>query len=290
MANPPLSAAQQANTINSQGGATFKMSTGAANTDPVFLVAHDKTDKQYGNPVSAKDVSEHNDSPDILAKAAAHGADANTGWWVPEDGAPAEGNFTEAVSHPRQARRTGFTEKQEAIFANPGVEVRPGVKAEEVGDPWGTTINNNMRSMPMGIGGAKAMVVGANDVNPAYRMKPGRAGEMEFSNYEVRGRHNEVIGGIHNGEPISLQSVLNTINMGRTNDLRRNGVIHSGTKGFHREQEQPGPRPKVAKRAVVDRAAALSEGTQFADGEPRTTPDTRSRIADRRLALHWATE
>lgn len=331
MANPPLSAAQQADLINSQGGGTFKASTGAANDTPGFMVALKGTERYYGNPVTAKDVTEHAQSEPVLEAAKRYGTAANTGWWAPEDGAPTEGNATVHITHPLDARHEATINEQEAHFAPPGTVVRPSAElrpvmdrsdfpdqhrpertAEEVGEEYGATINTNMRDVPMGLGrerwaddkGARARIIGLNDVDPEYRMQPaGKAGDSEYSNYEVRARANEVFGGTSNGNPVSLQDVLNTINRNRVEDLRGNGTVLRAKRGGFGwpGAEQAGhpagdgtARPtdlaKAGAMPSAKRAAILAEGTLYSDGEERTTRETRTRIGDRRLALHWATE
>lgn len=332
MRNPPLSAAQQASIINDQGGATFKASNGAVNSDPGFMVAHEGTDFQYPSPVTATSVEEHAQRPEVISKVKQLGTSANHGWWDGGQGTT-EGNVTEHINRPLDARRESIIQKQEATFANPGTQVRPGFDfvpiggnestaphvrpartAEEIGEDFGVEVNTNMRDIQFGHGrqrwtdgqGARAMIVGLNDVDPEYRMQPsGKEGDSEYTNYEVRARANEVIGGTYGIDmrKVSLQDVLNTINRGRVDHLRGQGVALKDKRGGFgwegaKDVEHPPavdapPRPSalaaVGAMPAAQRNAIMSEskrGARFADGEARTTTQTRKRISGRRSDLY----
>lgn len=275
--NPPLSAAQMADTVNAQGGATFRASDGSVNDKPGFLVAHEGTDRQYPDPLTAKHVLAHAQDPGVIAKMSELASSANTGWW--KDSGTTEGNVTEHIGLPLEARRRGITQKQEATFANPGTLVRPGRalipiggdktsppqqrparRAEDVGEPYGVEILNNMRDIPFNVSdpkpvsgvrasvgsareyaqmkrrlrgpdevrGARTMIIGLNDVDPEYRMLPsGREGDSEYSNYEVKAQQNALPeeNAALGGQPIALQDVLNTINRGRVRNLRQSDQV-----------------------------------------------------------------
>lgn len=319
--NPPLSAAQMADTVNAQGGATFRASDGSVNDSPGFMVAHEGTDRQYPDPLTAKHVLEHAESEHILAKIKELGSHANTGWW--QDSGTTEGNITEHVALGLEARHRGITQKQEATFANPGTVVRPGRdlipiggdkslpiqqrparRAEDVGEPYGVEILNNMRDIPfnvpdptevkgvsasvssardyanmkrqlrgpVAVRGARTMIVGLNDVDPEYRMlEPSKEGDSEYSNYEVKAKQNslEEPNARLGGESVSLQDVLNTINRGRVRNLRQADqvVFRKKRGGLSWPGSDTAPHPPTVQGP--DRPTDLSKAKAMSSSQRR---------------------
>jgi hypothetical protein len=228
MSHEALSSEQMANVVNTQGGGSFNVRTGAQAKGPGFMVGQQGSEERLSAPVTSGQI-------DVYRAMNAHKArhpESYLGFWQ-TDPRTVVGDVSRRVSTGMEARNMGAEHRQEAAFALPGTVVnaggKSGTKIEDVANSWGgdVLLNTNRISEATEADPRYARTADANSFNlnevqnPEWSTVGGQTGQRK-----QRGG-SRTPGGkpLKNPRPVSYEDVLRTINRGRTNVLRNQDVI-----------------------------------------------------------------
>lgn len=198
MKESPLSFSQMAEHVAEHGGGSFDWHTGGTAEGPGFMVSHEGAETVVPKA-----------TPEVLqefhkqhAATAAMGGKPYLGAWQSDSGDSVTLDVSRKIDTPKEAREFGVANKQEAAFALPGTKVMPGVKAEDIANPWGALVN--FHSQLKGV-----------DADPGYN----RTGDS-FTKNEVENADWDKQQGELGGKPVSYRDLMTNLNKARTERLR----------------------------------------------------------------------
>jgi len=188
---------QMSQQVAEEGGGSFDWHTGKPVEGPGFMVSHygAETEVPEATPEALKGFYEDPTNASLAEKA----ANPTLGAW---GSGPSVLDVSQKIESPQAARATGVREKQEALFALRGTEVMPGLKAEDVANPWGAEVLLHSQ-------------LHGPDADPKFR--PNR---RLFTANEVENPEWEKTQGELNGEPVKYGDILRALNKARTERLR----------------------------------------------------------------------
>lgn len=182
--------------VKEEGGGSFDWDTAKPVEGPGFMASYEGAEKPVEEATPEVLKGYHSD-PENQEMAASH-PDPYLGAWGAN---PTTLDVSRKIEDPKEARDFGNENNQEALFALRGTEVQPGVKAEDVANPWGANVL--LRSHLEG------------DSDPRYQ----RHGDL-FSAYEVENPDWDKVVGEHNGQPVTAGEVLRNLNRARVMTAR----------------------------------------------------------------------
>ena len=162
-----LSAAQMAAHVKEHGGGSFSWGEHEEPEGPGYMVGVEGGEQKLSGKITPEKIEKFKAENEPLATAQDHRA--YLGFWGAR---PTTADVSVKATTGEEARKIGIDNKQEAVYALPKTEVRPGVLVEQLNGSgeYGSDILLHTRNL------------GATETDPNYRTPEN---PNHFSNYEV---------------------------------------------------------------------------------------------------------